>query len=128
MIHKSTFLKEVREIYPEGDLDKSYNLLISILEDEQYTSDGAACDYDFIMKKFRGYHKSWSLKYGKKFERGYLDKKGEDTRYSIYHFLSQAIYKRDFETTIQSPERDQYLFGDNIEALYERIKEIEEHL
>lgn len=86
MIHKSTFLKEVREIYPEGDLDKSYNLLISILEDEQYTSDGAACDYDFIMKKFRGYHKSWSLKYGKKFERGYLDKKAkiQDTLYTIF--------------------------------------------
>lgn len=125
---KNQFLKDVKDIFPEGDLDRAYQSLLEILNKGEVDNSGNPIDYDYIMKKFSQFHQNWNTKYGKAMAKGFLSKEAESNRKNIYAFLLEALYFREFETTPVVAERDKYLFGNNPHKMYERIKQIEEKL
>ena len=119
-------MKDVKNIFPEGDLDRAYQSLLEVLDKGQVDSSGNPIDYDYIIKKFSKFHQNWNIKYGKQMQRGFLSKEAESSRKNIYAFLLEALYLREFETTPVVADRDKYLFGNNPNKMYDRIKEIEE--
>ncbi len=125
---RDQFYEDVRSIFPEGDLEGAYDILTSIISREETDKDGNVFDYDRIITKFRLFHDSWNSKYSKKLERGFLDKKAEEARFTMFQFLAQGTYKQEFSTQVSNPERDRYLFGDNFNDLYKKVKEIDQNV
>lgn len=128
MENREKFLKDIKQIYPEGNLDNAFTLLKEIIQQKHLDSSGLLVDYEYIINKFRDFHQSWSLKYGKQLAKGYLSKEAESARKNIYEFLLQASYLREYETTLVNVERDKYLFNDHSDKLYDGIKRIEQEL
>lgn len=128
MVKKEKFIRDIREIYAEGDLFKSWELLNDILDRKDTDSSGDPIDYDFILTRFRDFHHSWNIKFGKQMAKGFLSKEAEASRKTIYHFLAQALYLQNYETTLVNFERDRYLFDNQHEKLYDGIKRIEQEL
>lgn len=68
------------------------------------------------------------MKYSKMMQRGFLSKEAESTRLTITKFISEKWYTKDYQTEITNMERDMYLFGEDFNSLYEKIKKIEEEI
>lgn len=128
MTDKTKFFKDVTAIYPEGDLERGYDLLMEIQSQNKEDSLGNSITYDYILSKFRDFHHSWNLKYGKQLTKGFLSKEAEAERKNIYQFLLQASYLREYQTSLVNVERDKYLFGNQPDKLYDGIKRIEQEL
>ncbi len=128
MVKKEKFIKDIREIYAEGNLDNSYDLLMDIIERKDQDSSGIPIDYEFILSKFKDFHSSWNLKFGKQMAKGFLSKEAEASRKTFYLFLAQAMYLQNYETTPVNFDRDRYLFDNQHEKLYDEIKRAENEL
>lgn len=127
-LDKRKFYKDIKEIFPEGELEKAYSLMIEIINRFSVDTIGTPIDYDYIIDKFKKFHQNWNIKYGKSMAKGFLGKEAEASRQTIYQFLMQATYLKDFQVTQVNTDRDKYLFGDNFEKILNGIKQIEEEL
>lgn len=125
MMNKDVFLREVRNIFPEGDIVRGYQFACEIEEKGETDNMGNPITVEYILNKFRDYHKSWNMKYAKMMARGYLSKEAENTRLTLTRFIGEGWYKKDFQTEITNIERDKYLFGEDFNSIYDKIRKIE---
>lgn len=120
-----TFKTEILNIHPEGDIVHAYeqvNNYISI----GTTVDQQPLSHEIVIKKFRDYVLSWNNKYSKKQASGYLSKANELK--PIDGFVNDGMYQHSYQTTITNIERDKYLFGDDFEDLYNKMKDAERQI
>lgn len=125
MMDKNVFLREVKGIFPEGDIPRGYLLACEIEESGEKDDNGNPITVEYIVQKYRDFHRSWNMKYAKMMQRGYLSKEAESTRLTITKFIAERWYRRNFQTEISNMERDLYLFGEDFHSLYEKIRKIE---
>jgi hypothetical protein len=106
-----TFRNEIKAIYPEGDLRRSYERIIWYIDNERICSDGVTpITYRLIMDKFAAHINQWNIKYGAR-DPKYVSKEIEEKKKDLYNFIGLKMYEREFQVTNTIQERDKYLFG-----------------
>jgi len=104
------FREEVKKIYPEGDLVKSYERIKWYIEHEKVCSDGTPLNYRLIMDKFANHIRSWNNQYGDR-DAKYRGKDADEKRKTLWDFVGMRWYEREFVITVGNSERSRYLFG-----------------
>jgi hypothetical protein len=116
------FRKEIREIYPEGNLFRTYERIVGLVNDEKSCADGSPVTYRLIMDKFSDHIRQWNMVYGSR-DPKYWGKDAEEKRKTLWDFISSRWYERDFNSCLKNEERRKYLFGDfTIDYLHQQLK------
>jgi len=117
------FREEVKKIYPEGDLVKSYDRIKWYIEHEKVCSDGTPLTYRLIMDKFANHIRSWNNQYGDR-EAKYRGKDADEKRKTLWDFVGMRWYEREFVISSGNSERNKYLFGNfSVVSLKKRLDE-----
>lgn len=117
------FREEVKKIYPEGDLIKSYDRIKWYIEHEKVCTDGSPLTYKLIMDKFAAHIRSWNSQYGER-EAKYRGKDADEKRKTIWDFVGMRWYEREFVIPSGNGERNKYLFGNfSISYLLQKLEE-----
>lgn len=120
------FIEEIKNIYPEGDMAKTYNRIKWFIENEQVCEDGTPITYRLIMDQFAAHINQWNTRYRKKELAGYLHKKADEKRKNLYEFLGLRLYEQIFMMPDCYSDRDQYIFGPfKITELVERLADFQ---
>jgi hypothetical protein len=122
-MNKQTFHARISEINPEGDISSAYELLGSLIQYGKKVND-KPLGFDLVLKKYSDYVTAWNRRFAKKEQSGYLAKK--DALKNIYEFINEKLYEQSFIIGNINVKRDLYLFGGNIDKLYERSKQSKE--
>jgi len=106
------FRRDLLPIFPDGDLDVAYNLLVAILgENKTSTNTHEPVTWPFILKSFEEHHNQWRYLYGKQADAGYLSNKNLEKRKNIQEFLEKESWNRDYPIQKGTIARNDYLFG-----------------
>lgn len=114
------FQNKIKAINPEGRIDQAHQAIINIISFGREV-DNVPVTFEFIIKKYAEYVKSWNIKYSKKLASGYLAKDKELK--TIDQFMNDAMYKQEFQMGQINVERDNYLFGNDLEDIYGKIQQ-----
>jgi DNA-binding sugar fermentation-stimulating protein len=106
----SVFREQIKKIYPEGDLDKTYKRILWYIENEKFCADGTPITYQFIMAKYAAHIKGWNLAYATR-DSKYLSREAEEKRKTLWEFIALKWYEREFVTQTGLSERHNYLFS-----------------
>ena len=104
------FREEIKKIYPEGDLNRSFNRILWHIENDKFCADGTPITYRLIMDKFAAHIKQWNMKYGIRNPK-FLGRAEEEKKKDLYEFIGLKMYEREFVSSAGQGERDKYLFG-----------------
>jgi len=108
------FVEDLEVIHGEGDLQKAYHDMLSVVELNISTKRGERITYSFLLAKFKEMWTKWNdlYKAAEEKEGGrYLPKKARDEKKNFEQFLSERLYEQSFKTIKGSPQRNAYLFG-----------------
>jgi hypothetical protein len=104
------FKESLMDVYAEGDLQLTYTRLLWHLRN--MTNEGEPLSWEFLLRKFTQHIEQWNLQYGNKLGTKYFPTRSLALRKNFYEFLGEEYYKREFVTSIEAPERTNYLFGE----------------
>lgn len=122
------FREEIKKIYPEGDLDRTYKRLLWYIENEKTCSDGTPITYKLIISKFAAHIKAWNAMYAVR-DPKYLGKDSEEKRKNLFDFIGMHWYEREFVAYSGGGDRNKYLFGDfTIDYLSNQLMAIKKRL
>jgi hypothetical protein len=104
------FHEDIKKIFPEGDLDKTYQRISYYIYNEKVCADGTPITYKLIMDKYSNHIQSWNMIYANRDPR-YWGKGAEEKRKTLFEFIGLRWYEREFVTAVGQVERNKYLFG-----------------
>jgi len=104
------FRQEIKKIYPEGDLSKTYQRILWYIENEKICSDGCPLTYQLIMVTFAAHIRQWNSQYGSR-DPKYIGRPEEEKRKNLWDFVGLRWYEREFVISSAQGERNKYLFG-----------------
>ena len=122
------FRQEIKKIYPAGNLLKTYDRIVLLVENERSFADGTPITYRLIMKTFSAHIQAWNMQYGER-EAKYIGRDAEEKRKSLWDFIGLKWYEREFGASSGQRERNKYLFGDfSIDYLKQRLVEFKRRI
>ena len=121
---KQTFLSDLFNINPDGDIDATYNRLVYRIENIPLTN-GDKLTYEYVKESYRSFVKVWNYRYASKEKAGFLPK--EAPKRDLFTFLGDGMYEQIWEIPKSNIDREKYLFPDvNRKDLYDAVKKFRE--
>jgi hypothetical protein len=119
------FREEIMKIYPEGNLMRMYERVVTTVSTGVTCTDGSPVTYRLLMDKFSDHIRQWNMVYGSRDPR-YWGKEAEGKRKTLMDFIALKYYDRVFVTSVGQTERNRYLFGnfsvDYLKKMLEKFK------